>query len=215
MERLAPTHGVYTQSAVSCSRLIRRLESLFGVIESSNANKNAYGQAPRDLLLLASMEVESALAGVLREHGYTPGNWTTRDYVRLRDVLCLDSFEVSLHDYPNYPPFCPFAGWTPEQPTQSIAWYDAYNKVKHNREENMELATLGHALESVGAALVVFCAQFGFPRWSDWRMQMGPLRDVLRIECSSLPLESSYVPLVTEPVHGDAMTAWKHINYSI
>ena len=39
--------------------------------------------------------------------------------------------------------------------------YDAYNKTKHDRESNLRYATLENAVHAVGAAIVMFFAQFG------------------------------------------------------
>ena len=36
----------------------------------------------------------------------------------------------------------PFALWEEARPTGSLAWYDAYNAVKHDRERNFSRATL-------------------------------------------------------------------------
>ena len=53
-------------------------------------------------------------------------------------------------------------GWNARHPTSSLVWYDAYNKTKHDREKNLKLATLNNAITAVGAAVVMFRAQFGF-----------------------------------------------------
>lgn len=55
----------------------------------------------------------------------------------------------------------PFSQWNKVQPTQSLPWYDAYNKVKHDREGNFRLAQLSHALHAVAGVFVLTIAQFG------------------------------------------------------
>jgi hypothetical protein len=119
------------------------------------------------------MEVESVWAAVLKENGYVSNrNLTTNDYVKLLGPMLLDSYELSLKAYPRFPTFTPFEGWSASNPTGSLAWYDAYNKTKHDREENLKLATLRNAVQSVGAAVVMFHAQFGFQFGMD---QMSPV----------------------------------------
>lgn len=45
--------------------------------------------------------------------------------------------------------------------SKSIPWYNDYNMTKHNREEHLCFAKLSHAIESVCAAVILLCAQFG------------------------------------------------------
>jgi hypothetical protein len=67
-----------------------------------------------------------------------------------------------LQSYPSYSAFVPYAHWDSNNPTKSLHWYDAYNKTKHDREGNLHYATLENAVHAVGAAVVMFYAQFGF-----------------------------------------------------
>jgi hypothetical protein len=76
--------------------------------------------------------------------------------------MLLDSFSLNLRSYPEFPTVAPFRNWTVQSPTQSLDWYDAYNQTKHNREECLEVATLDRAVNAVGAAVVMFYAQFGY-----------------------------------------------------
>jgi hypothetical protein len=109
------------------------------------------------------MEVESSWAAVLKENEYfSSGQLTTHDYVKLLTPMLLDSYEASLQSYPHFPASVPFKDWDAANPTKSLIWYDAYNRTKHDREENLKLATLHNAVQSVGAAVVMFHAQFGF-----------------------------------------------------
>jgi len=153
-----------TQSFVALRILLNKLQSMFQAIEPTTQNLNAYGHLIREILLLACMEVETSLAAVLKENSYpasSPNRLSTNDYVKLRDVMLLDSYELLLYSYPGFPRFMPFDGWDSSAATRSLPWYDAYNKTKHDREGNLHLATLEHAIHAVGAATVVFYAQYG------------------------------------------------------
>ena len=55
----------------------------------------------------------------------------------------------------------PFKNWNPSSPTKSLKWYDAYNKIKHDRIENLSLATLDNAINAVCALITLLCI-----RWS-------------------------------------------------
>lgn len=158
-----------TESFISLRILLEKLEQLFETIEPTEANLPAYGLKIREILLLACMEVESSLAAVLRENGYpASAAWSTNDYVKLFVPMVLDSYKLSLRSYPRLPSFTPFENWDMKNPTQSLTWYDAYNKTKHDREENLKLATLHNAIQAVGAVVVMFYAQFGFSMGTMW-----------------------------------------------
>ena len=151
-----------TESFVSLRILLNKLEELFEVVEPTPENLTVYGHKIREILLLACMEVESSWSAVLKENGYSTNGQplTTRDYVKLLVPMLLDSYELTLQQYPHFPSFYPFKNWDVNHPTQSLEWYDAYNKTKHDREENLKFATLNNSVQAVGAAVVMIHAQF-------------------------------------------------------
>lgn len=151
-----------TESFVSLKILLNKLEDLFETIEPTTLNLSAYGHKIREILLLACMDVESSWSAVLKENEYSSNKLlTTNDYVKLRNPMLLDGYELSLQQYPNFPSFVPFGNWDINNPTESLVWYNAYNKTKHDRENNLKFATLNNAIIAVGAAVVMFHAQFG------------------------------------------------------
>jgi hypothetical protein len=173
-----------TESFVSLRILLNKLEELFETLEPAKENLSAYGHKIREILLLACMEVESSWSAVLKDNAYASpsGRLTTNDYVKLLTPMLLDSYELSLQSYPRLPSFTPFVNWDASYPTESLTWYDAYNKTKHDREENLKFATLQNAIHSVGAAVVMFHAQFGFQFGLTGMDQKGPvIRNVFRI----------------------------------
>jgi hypothetical protein len=173
----------FTEAFVSLRILLNKLEGLFEVLEPAAANLSAYGHKIREILLLACMEVESSWSAVLKENGYSSsGQLTTNDYVKLLTPMLLDSYQLSLQSYPQFPSFEPFGGWDVATPTKSLTWYDAYNKTKHDRETNLKFATLQNAVHAVGAAVVMFHAQFGFQFGPTGTDQKGPvIRNIFRI----------------------------------
>jgi hypothetical protein len=136
-----PPNVVYqeklNESFVSLRILLTKLENLFETIEPNQANLSAYGHKIREIILLACMEVESSWTAVLKENGYSSARLSTNDYVKLLKPMFLDAYELSLQSYPHFPKFTPFGGWDGSNPTTSLSWYDAYNKTKHDREENL------------------------------------------------------------------------------
>ncbi|MGH1556984.1 hypothetical protein ACRAWD_02635 [Caulobacter segnis] len=111
-------------------------------MQPTTANLGAYGHEIRNLLILAAMEVETHWRGVLVANGFTRDRPWTSDYVKLLVPMRLDQYAVGFRHYPWMDPVRPFGGWSADQPTQSLFWYDAYNGVKHNREHEFHRADL-------------------------------------------------------------------------
>ncbi len=122
---------------------------------------STYGHDIRNLLILASTEVEMSCRGVLRVNGSTKTRLSMNEYVALADVMGLRDFAVRFPTFPWLDPIRPFENWLSTDPTRSLGWYDAYNGVKHNREHEFEKATLKHAFEAVSACVILLVAQFG------------------------------------------------------
>jgi hypothetical protein len=154
-------YRLVNQSLVALRLLLAKMEAVFETIEPSPENMETYGHRIRELLLIACMEVEASWAAVLKANGYAKERLNTRDYVKLLNPMVLDSYEVLLSSYHEVLPFSPFEGWRDDTPTQSLPWYNAYNLTKHNRETYLNAATLRRAIHAVGAAVVMFYAQFG------------------------------------------------------
>ena len=154
---------IIEQSAVAIEILIDRMHHLFRVVEPCEQHLAVYGHEIRNLLLLACMEVEASWAAVLTANGYTTATnrFSTNDYVKLLRPMHLSEYRLAFSSYPMFPWLSPFCGWASTVPTQSLPWYNAYNETKHNREQHFDSATLGHALNSVAAAVIMFLAQFG------------------------------------------------------
>lgn len=164
-----------TSTATSLAILLSDLSSLFLAIEPHPKNAGTYSHRLRHLLCTACMEVESAWSSVLDANGYqSQGNLTTRDYIRLKGPMKLDAWQLSLVGYPDYPAILPFQGWSAPNTTSTLRWYDAYNKTKHQREQNLPLATLEHAIAAVAAALMLAGAQFGPEHWKAGIFKPGP-----------------------------------------
>jgi hypothetical protein len=148
-------------SVRSARSLFAHLRDMFRVIEPVTSHVSVYGHELRQLLILACTEVESAWKAILRSNGFKPkrgdDTWTRTDYLHLCDPLGLDVYVVRLCTHPAYGEIKPFGSWR----TSGLAWYDAYNKVKHDREGELHQATLGHVIDAMAAVFVMIFAQFG------------------------------------------------------
>lgn len=190
----APTQGFSEKARLSADTdariLFEMLEEIFSTLEPDPKIENAYGHRLRHFLILACTEIEAAWVGVLRANGFKGKRPSTKEYVKLLGPMRLDEWKVRLAIYPDYPEVTPFAGWDPKKPTESLKWYDAYNKVKHNREINLSMAHLGHVISAAAALYIMEMAQFGtqtrgkevfrtmtIPKWQPEELYFPPLSD--------------------------------------
>ena len=145
----------------SASNLFVQLDELFRHVHPAPENGSSYGDRIRSLLILACTETESAWKAVGRANGMTKSILSTKDYVRLARPMRLAEWSLRLSSFPEYPPLRPFDGWDAATPTQSLPWYDAYNAAKHDRENALRRATLGHVIAAMAGVHVMLAAQFG------------------------------------------------------
>lgn len=158
---LAGSQIVLSNSIVSLRIILERLFEIFTYLQPTSHNNLAYGHRTREVLLLSCMEVESSCISILRANDYSSPRFSTKDYVKLLNPMALSKYEVRFPMYPEVGIISPFLNWNSSQPTKSIEWYDAYNKTKHDREANLNVANLKNTIESVCAVAVLLCAQFG------------------------------------------------------
>ena len=139
--------------------LREQLERIFRTVHPIQQNFEAFGHDIRNLLILAATEVEAHWKGVLRAN--SAKGESTKDYVKLLPVMKLNAYTIELPLYPWLGPIRPFQSWSPNPSTQSLSWYDAYNAVKHDREDHFRRASLANALQAVCAVAIMNYAQFG------------------------------------------------------
>ena len=149
--------------------LIEMLEVVFMSVHPHENNFEVYGHQIRNLLILATTEVESSFTAILQANGICPINhsYTTNDYVCLNNILKLTEYEVALTHYPWLQNFSPFNNWDATKPTKSLSWYNSYNKIKHNREAEFQEAKLLHSINAIIAVHLLLIAQFG--EWGTYK----------------------------------------------
>jgi hypothetical protein len=148
------------------SALTRQLGRICQMVHPQAKALDTFGHDIRNLLILACTEVETHWRGVFLANGAAqPGDrLTTGDYVKLNSAMKLDQYAVAFPNYPWLSPFKPFDGWgSTGRPTQELAWYDAYNAAKHDRESAFERTTLGRVFDAISACVIMIVAQFGLP----------------------------------------------------
>ena len=144
--------------------LKEHLEQVCKVVYPCKQNYKAFGHEIRNVLIIACTEVEAQCRGILEANGFDfkGKRPNTTHYVKLLELLRLDKYSVTFPYFPRMPEIRPFANWHVNAATKSLDWYDAYNKVKHDREAHFQEACLEYAFKAATACFVLLCAQHGW-----------------------------------------------------
>lgn len=164
----------------------------------------AHSHKARELLILACTEIETSWKHYLRRANVNEprGGFTTNDYVRLKESLFLEEFEIGFPRYNAVPRLRPFYGWAASNPTTSLDWYDAYNKTKHDRAAHFELATLLNCIKATAANIILFAVRFGpFRLFSGAGTLSALFNQTFSMELKSPDYTSFYAPLVLLPAN--------------
>jgi hypothetical protein len=163
LEGLAQSQAELRSTEQRLLLLVQRLDEVLLYIEPTAQSLAAFGQKTRELLILACTEVEAQWKYYLDKAGVvqTGQGFPTTDYVRLKDPLYLSEYEVSFPRHPSLTPIRPFAPWSAAAPTQSLQWYDQYNKTKHDGLNHLASATVLACMHALAANVVMFSARFG------------------------------------------------------
>jgi hypothetical protein len=99
-------------------------------------------------------------------------------------------------------PTAPFSGWSSTAPTQSLSWYDAYNKTKHDRAHHFGAASLENGIRAVMANVVLFAVRFGpFRLFNGAGTLPAYFNQLFSLELRNCDPASFYVPLVSVPAN--------------
>jgi hypothetical protein len=182
--------------------LVEKLDELLIFIEPSINGLHSYSHKTRELLILACTEVENQWRALLNLANYPVNgrNYTTNDYVKLLPVAYLDEYQIELKNYNSLSPHKPFSGWNASNPTQSLPWYDAYNKTKHNRDTHFSDATFQFAIDAVAANIIMYCVRFGaLILLQDTNTLSGLIKQIFDIKIVNSNRKSFYIPELEFP----------------
>ena len=137
------------------SILIQKLQEILLYVEPSEEGLQAYSHKMRELLFLACSDLESTF----KKYNFKK-NERMNDYIEILKYVDLTKYKISLVGYANPCSCSPFENWNKEKASTSLKWYDAYNKIKHDREKNFHLATLESCVSAVSANLIMFAIRY-------------------------------------------------------
>lgn len=155
-------HPAFADRAESYVRSFAMLQAdfrdLLEYIEPADQNRESYSLRTYELLLRACTEVETNCKAILRSNAYPEAKWTMSDYCKIELSHYLSQYRVKVPYWHGAAgDRAPFASWANGG---RLAWYQAYNDVKHDRAQNLHRATLEHLVDGVCAAAVLLSAQF-------------------------------------------------------
>lgn len=153
------------RSLITTTRLIiHDLYTLFNYVEPNDSNLNVFSHRIYELFLRTATEVESNFKGILVANNYQPHNRgnlnISNDYFKLANVLKLSEYGVTFKRWNSNNIFKPFATWNTNSYTP-LPWYQSYNKVKHNRQDNFHEANMENLMNALAGLLCLLHAQFG------------------------------------------------------
>jgi hypothetical protein len=193
--------------------LTRQLQRICYTVHPSKDTFSTFGHDIRNLLILACTEVEAHWRAVLLANGYTkPEKYLNRkDYIKLVLPMRLSEYSISFPFYPWIDPIKPFEKWSSADITSDgLNWYDAYNLVKHDRENNFKSATLENAFLAVSACAIMILAQFGDPEQIEQRSELQYF-----FKPENVPKWSpSEVYLYPHAIHPENNSIWVPKNFS-
>jgi hypothetical protein len=157
MPSYAENPRAYIRGFITLQRDIR---DIYEYIEPSDISLDVYSDRIGRLLTIACFEVESNFKAILRENGFSkdPGSLSMIDYKRIEASHRLSQYEVLLPEWAGKQSTVkPFASW---KDGSALKWYHNYNKYKHDRVQNAELANFRNLIDAWCGVFVVLSSQF-------------------------------------------------------
>lgn len=135
-------------------------KNILEFIEPSDKNKGAYSHRLYELFLRCATEFETNCKRILDANGYQKrGDLILEDYHKINQATKISKYKVKMNRwYPNTKILKPMEKWSDNH---HLSWYDEYNKVKHDRFKNFEMATLENTINAATSVLILLFAQFG------------------------------------------------------
>jgi hypothetical protein len=154
------------------SRFIRGFEllqedllTLFEYVEPSKLNNATYSLRIFELLLRVCTEIEANFKYIMKMNTYTKKSekwWDIEDYFKINASHFLSDYLVLMPSFweGTEKEKQPFKDWGGEGTYKKLIWYDAYNQAKHNRVDNLSLASFENLTNAFCGLVVVLTAQF-------------------------------------------------------
>jgi hypothetical protein len=141
---------------------------LFEFVEPSDTNNSTYSFRIHELLTRICIEVEANFKAILRENIFNPldrngairqeNSWKITDFAIVNKTHHLDDYSIQLPFWKGSTNIRkPFYEWKQNKP---LPWYQAYNKSKHDRVHNFEVANFSNLIDAYAGLCVLLSSQF-------------------------------------------------------
>ena len=137
------------------------IEGSFSVVAPSLDNYAVYGTQFEKIIYQACVGIESLFNKILSDNGHRSRDAGMTTFVKLRAWLCVQEYTLEVVHYPWLPDLHPFKDWHASHPSRTLPWFNAYNALKHDRQNNRSLASLENSLNATAAHYVMTFAVFG------------------------------------------------------
>jgi hypothetical protein len=161
-----PNYAVAPTQYIKAFLLLQKdLEKLFDYIEPADVNLNTFSFRIHELLIRVCIEVEANLKAILTENGYQNTNakrqvldFTMKDYCKINNSHLLSEYCIKIPNWHGTQKIVyPFHAWGNGK---SLAWYNAYNAVKHDRFKQFEQASFKNLIDAMSGLVVLLSSQF-------------------------------------------------------
>ena len=138
------------------------LLTLFEYVHPSDKNLQSFSLRIHELLMRTCIEIEANFKAILKSNSYNANNrWDIKDYRLVNITHHLDDYVIIIPSWRgDFKRVKPFIEWKDAQHKGGPSWYKAYNKSKHNRHEEFEVANLENLVYAVTGLLVLIVSQF-------------------------------------------------------
>lgn len=191
------TNDEFNRSKRELRILIEKLKEILLYIEPSTLSIKTYGHKLRELLILTCTAVESSWLDYLKMAAPIIQRANTNDYVKLKDVLQLGIYKVKFISHPYVLEFKPFESWSVSNPTQTLPWYDAYNKTKHDSQLNFDKSNLENCILAIGSLIIMQCVRFSpYKILQSQEITAQLINEHFIIEIENPLIEEFYIPSI-------------------
>ena len=190
-------------SEQSLTILLQKLSEILLYVEPSIKSKKTYSHKLRELLILSCTEFENQITSILEKHNIASigRNYNTNDYVKINDLAYLYNYIISFKNYSIFNKIIPFKNWNFTNPTQSLKWYDSYNKTKHNKNMYFNESTLENTINSIAANIIMYCVKFGpYSLYNDMSVLSSLINQMVYISFKKDLKKTFYLPLIELPI---------------
>lgn len=197
--------------------LLQKLSEILLYIEPSNKSKKTYSHKLRELLILSCTEFENQITSILEKHNIAPigRNYNTNDYVKINDIAYLYNYVINFKNYSIFSKIMPFKNWNISNPTQSLKWYDSYNKTKHNKNLHFDESTLDNVINAIASNIIMYCVKFGpYSLYNDMSVLSSLINQMVFISFKKDLKNTFYLPLIELPINtGEDLFCYNSYQY--